>query len=105
MMKFFRKVPLLKRLPADQLPILASKSGRRKYADGIGIVHEGKVSDGFFVIVNGGAKVLQRGKLVATLVSGDYFGEKALLHDEVHLVTVTAKADMECLEIHRDAKT
>lgn len=101
-MKFLGQVPLLKRLPKDQMPMLASVSIRRKYAEGATIVKEGQVGHEFYVVVNGNAGVIRGGLTLATLASGDYFGEKALLHDDVRAATVVAKTDTECLEISRE---
>lgn len=101
-MNFLNQVPLLRRLPKDQMPILASVCARRKFPAGGTIVREGTVGHEFFVMVAGTAEVLREGKSLATLGRSDYFGEKALLHDELRGATVVAKTDIECLEVGRE---
>jgi CRP-like cAMP-binding protein len=53
--------------------------------------------------VSGTAKVTRKGKTVATLGPGDFFGEIALLHNAPRNATVTATSDVDALVVsHRD---
>lgn len=68
------------------------------------IFKEGDKGDCFYLIVDGGVtinKQLSDGKIeeVATLKTGDYFGEMALLDGEPRSATVVANTDSKILEI------
>ena len=53
----------------------------------------------FFIVVEGEAAVTLAGEHVATLGSGDHFGEMALFSDNPRTATVTATSDLRCLAL------
>jgi len=101
-MQFIQEVPLLKRLPKDQLPLLAAECVDQKFSKEQVIMTQGDLGSEFFVIVTGEASVLVDGKQVATLKTGDYFGEYALLREEPRTATVKASTEVECIKITRE---
>jgi len=106
-MHFLSEVPLLKRLPKDQHPILAEACVSQTFSAGEVVIRQGDVGAEFFVIVNGEAGVsVSRDDgeqaQVATLKSGDYFGENALLREEPRAATVTALSQLQTFKITRD---
>lgn len=66
------------------------------------VVHEGDVSETLFVIVEGAAKVTRNGVPIATLKSGDHFGEMALLSRRPRSATVRTVKKSRLLALERD---
>jgi len=61
---------------------------------GTWLTEEGTIGREFFFIVDGHASVRRRGRKVAHLSPGDYFGELALLDRKPRSATVVAETDM-----------
>lgn len=61
------------------------------------LTEEGKAGHEFYLILDGQAVVKAKGKKVATLGAGQYFGELSLLHKGPRNATVTAESDMRLL--------
>jgi len=99
--RFLEQVPLLRRLPRDQHPMLASACVRVAFAKGEAVICQGDAGQSFFVIESGKASVTVDGNQVATLRAGDYFGERALLFQEARCATVVAMGPLQCYEITR----
>ena len=58
---------------------------------------EGEVGHEFYLVLGGSAAVKRKGKKVANLGPGDYFGEMALLDRGPRSATVTADSDVDLL--------
>mmetsp|Transcript_9972 Transcript_9972/g.22677 ORF Transcript_9972/g.22677 Transcript_9972/m.22677 type:complete len:778 (-) Transcript_9972:170-2503(-) len=99
---FLSKVELFKRLPSDMLPVLAMTCTKKMFNTGQIIIQQGDTGNDFYIIMQGSAKVLVDGKEVATLKSGDYFGEHALIRDEPRNATIVSSSQMVTLNITRD---
>jgi len=65
------------------------------------IVKEGEAGLGFYVILDGQAFVKRKGKTVAKLKKGDFFGELALLDDQPRSADVVASEATKCLVLLR----
>jgi CRP-like cAMP-binding protein len=65
------------------------------------IVEEGAEGEDFYLVVTGEAAVTRGGQPVATVVSGEYFGELSLLDPGPRNATVTAKTAMSLLKLGR----
>lgn len=95
-----KRVPLFADLDGRQLKKLAGQFRERTFKQGVSIVQEGTMSGvGFFVITQGEAEVHVNGNDVASLSAGDHFGEIALVSEAERTATVTARTDLQCLEI------
>jgi CRP/FNR family transcriptional regulator len=91
-------VQLFSRLSRRNLSRLARATHEHTYDPGTVLTTEGqKGGVGFFVIVDGKARVDIKGKRVKILGSGDYFGEMALIDDGPRSAVVTAETDLRCL--------
>lgn len=96
------KVPLFQDLEPRELENLAKGAITRPYNDGAAIVEEGESGTAFYVVVSGQAEVIKgRGKddaiVLGRLVSGDYFGEMAILEHYVRSASVVARGPVQCL--------
>ena len=65
------------------------------------VIKEGEPGTYFFVIVSGAAEVRRRGRPVAHLGPGDYFGELSLLDRKPHGASVVCTSDVELLVVSR----
>jgi CRP/FNR family transcriptional regulator, cyclic AMP receptor protein len=61
------------------------------------LAREGETGVEFFVVVEGTATATRRGRKVATIGPGSFFGELALLDQGPRAATVTADTDMQLL--------
>ena len=97
-----RSIPLFKPLPASTIDQVASSLIPVSATAGTEIVRKGDHGDRFYVIASGEVEVVSLGEEVATLGSGDHFGEIALLRDVPRTATVRAKSDVELYALERD---
>ena len=61
------------------------------------LVQEGEVGRYLFIIVSGSAAVRRKDRTVATLGSGDFFGDLALLDRKPHSASVVCTTDVQIL--------
>mmetsp|Transcript_21313 Transcript_21313/g.49491 ORF Transcript_21313/g.49491 Transcript_21313/m.49491 type:complete len:809 (+) Transcript_21313:73-2499(+) len=106
-MTFLAQVPLFKKLPKDQFPLLANAVMPVDFKSGTVIIKQGDPGAEFFVIQTGEASVSVAvdgapSEKVATLKSGDYFGEAALLRDEPRTATIVADTALSAFKITRE---
>jgi len=101
-LNFLSKVQLFKRLPNDQHAVLAAACQRQEYPLNHVLIKQGDDGNEFFVIVSGRVGVTIDGNKVATLTTGDYVGENALLRNEPRTATITAETSISVLKITRD---
>ena len=70
------------------------------------IIREGERGDIFYIIESGTVDVLKKGenndKPIASLNRGNFFGEKALLSEDVRNATCVASTDVKCLYLMRE---
>jgi CRP/FNR family transcriptional regulator, cyclic AMP receptor protein len=65
------------------------------------LCEEGTTGHEFFLIVNGTASVRRKGRKVATLGPGKWFGELALLDRQPRSATIVAETDMDLLVLEQ----
>ena len=94
-----RRVPLFADLDARESAEIAGSLRERTFAAGEPVVTEGHAGIGFFVIVEGEARVAVHGQERGRLGPGDYFGEIALVAETERTATVTAETDLRCLSL------
>ena len=100
-----QKVELLKRIPlfaacskAELIEVALIADEREAHA-GDKLTEEGQPGREFFVLVGGAAIVQRRGRKLAELGPGDWFGEIAILTFKPRTATVTATSPVHLLVI------
>ena len=94
-----RRVPLFEDLDGTELQAVADSMHEANVPAGAVVTAEGGPGDGFFVIDGGDAEVTVEGRPRATLTSGDYFGEIALLMGSDRTATVRATSALRCFAL------
>ena len=98
-------LPLLKKAPLFANTNDASLNGllksavQKTSAAGEKIVEEGKGGVGFYLILEGTAKVVRDGNAVADLGTGDFFGELSVIDGAPRTADVVAETETSCLVI------
>src|SRR5262245_36371330 len=97
-------VPLFAELSQRELRKLANAAIQREYAAGAAIVNQGETGVGLYVLIDGKALVWRRhaddtDRQLATLGTGELFGEMALLDTFPRSATVTAQEPTNALVI------
>ncbi|XP_072037721.1 cGMP-dependent protein kinase egl-4-like isoform X2 [Amphiura filiformis] len=107
-LKFLKSVHLLRDLNRSNLFKLAESLEVEFYPEGEHIVREGTRGDTFYIISKGSVRITQlvtgnpEPQEVRKLKLGDYFGEKALLSEDVRTANVIADTGgCECLVVDR----
>jgi small-conductance mechanosensitive channel/CRP-like cAMP-binding protein len=101
-----RGEPLFQCLSDGQIDNLVKQSGLNHFGRGERVIEEGAEGDSMFILLRGAAEVSvskNGSKIqVATLGSGDCFGEMSLLTGEKRSATVRAEGDCYVMEISKD---
>lgn len=93
------RVPLFARCDKNELKAISRRVTELRFDPGRQFIRENAPGAEFFVIVSGKAKVTRGDAEVASLGSGDFFGEMALLENEPRTATVTVEEPMDALVI------
>ncbi|KAM7018806.1 LOW QUALITY PROTEIN: cGMP-dependent protein kinase 2 [Tautogolabrus adspersus] len=106
---FLRSVSLLANLPEDKLSKIVDCLEVEYYDKGEYVIREGEEGSTFYIIAQGKVKVTQTTEdhklpqIINSLHKGDYFGEKALISDDVRSANIIAEENgVECLVIDRE---
>ena len=102
-----RDVPLLARLPEEELKALASKGHVHNYTNGTAIFHEGDPGDALHIVIEGGVRIVvasPRGveATVALLGPGECVGDLALLDGRPRSASAIASGSTKTLVVRRD---
>ena len=63
------------------------------------IARQGEIGTGFFVVIEGGVRVVRDGGTIATLGPGDFFGELSVLDGRPRVAQVLAHGPTTCLAL------
>jgi CRP/FNR family transcriptional regulator, cyclic AMP receptor protein len=94
-------VPLFADLPKRALQRLAKQADELAFQPGEHLVEEGLLGETLFVVMQGKAKVLRRGRRVGSVVPGDFFGELSTIDGGPRTATVVAETPMRVLRLFR----
>eukprot|EP01083_Nonionella_stella_P272495 924061_1 len=108
---FLSRVPIISKLGRSKITCVAENLEEQTFQVGEMVVEDETYGDTFYIIRSGHAEVWDHPdpdkKELAhlrDLSEGDYFGERALMMDEMRSATVSAKGDvLTCLCLKRDA--
>lgn len=97
-------------LGSGDMSKVVSQLDMEEFADGSIIVRQGNTGDSFYIIKSGSVAVWQQQVVddvptwvqVKTLGKGDFFGEKALLREDVRSASCIAVGEVRCLTINRE---
>jgi CRP/FNR family transcriptional regulator, cyclic AMP receptor protein len=99
--KYLSEIPLFSTLSERRLRKLASRANEDAYETGDVILSEGGRTDTLFVILEGSAKVVRKGRTIAHRREGEYFGEISMI-DGRRVASVVAETPMRCLVLYHD---
>ena len=101
--EFLSKTPLFESCSEKNVKSIAEQTKTRKFSAGEKIVTEGSQKTmGFYLVLEGEAKVSRAGHHLGDYGPGDYFGEIALLLDDTpRTATVTATTELTVLALAR----
>lgn len=94
-----RSVPLFSLLSDRELLAVLRSARPVAFPPGATVIREGEQGKGFFVITDGRARVTLDESELATLGSGSYFGEMAVIDGGPRTATITAETQVSTLEI------
>mmetsp|Transcript_25347 Transcript_25347/g.40002 ORF Transcript_25347/g.40002 Transcript_25347/m.40002 type:complete len:632 (-) Transcript_25347:623-2518(-) len=106
--EFLQSVEILHALKYEQISKLAGALAETAFRPGEYIIRQGERGDTFYIIQDGEVDVTQRKSaasdeedVLATLRSGQYFGEMALLLDEPRMANCVSRGKVACLTLGR----
>ncbi|VDM38042.1 unnamed protein product [Toxocara canis] len=112
LMAFLSKVSIFENLSEDRISKIADVLDQDYYSGGNYIIREGEKGDTFFILNSGQVRVTQQiegepePREIRILKQGDFFGEKALLGEEVRTANVIAmNPGVEVLTLDRESFT
>lgn len=98
-----KDIPLFAGLSAREREQIARWADEVDVAEGRHLVDEGDFGYEFFVIESGAAEVRHDGQTIATLGTGDFFGELALMDEERRTASVVATEPSRVIVMTRQA--
>jgi len=89
----------------DDIDAMALATESDSFEKGTVIIRQGESGDAFYIIESGTVDVFKTesgDEAIAHLTSGHFFGEKALLSEDVRQATCIASSDVKCLTLMRE---
>jgi CRP-like cAMP-binding protein len=98
-LELLRRAPLFANCSKKELSAISGIADEIDLGEGKELTRQGAPGREFFVLIEGTADVVKDGQKVNTLVSGDFFGEIALVHHAPRTATVMATSPVRTLVI------
>ena len=92
-----KAVPLFAHCSTKQLQFIITQVEDMDFAAGRVLCREGQSGADFFVLLSGSADVTKKGRKIAKMKPGDFFGEIALVDHGPRTATVTTTEPSRCL--------
>lgn len=99
--ELFAAVPLFRGLGNEELAAISKLCKPMEFKEGDVMVKEGDAGLGFYLMVRGAASVRHKGKTLAQLKRGSFFGEMSLLDSGPRSADVIASEPTSCLVLLR----
>ncbi len=96
-----RRVPLFSGMTDRALQAIAELASDIDFADGAYVTTEGEAGDAFYLLLEGGLQVTQRGAAIRDLGPGDFIGEISLIDGRPRSATAVAVGPVRALVIAR----
>ena len=91
--------PLLAGVDAAGLGRIGDRTIEVAFGPGQVIARQGEVGTGFFIVASGSVRVVRDGQTVATLGTGEFFGELSVLDGQPRTAQVIAAEPTVCLAL------
>jgi len=100
LLHLLKNFPFFRNVDHDDLENVVTSFSTKRYGKNEIIIRRGDRGDNFYIVVSGKVSVLnENGLTIATLLSGEVFGEMSLLSDEHASATVQAAEESEILYV------
>jgi len=104
--KILKKVPIFRVLGKESIDFIVERLKFKSFESNEDICKSGDPGDEMYIIIDGATDIIigdpGQEQVVATLNSGDYFGEMALLTGETRSATVRAKETTETFVLYKN---
>jgi CRP/FNR family transcriptional regulator, cyclic AMP receptor protein len=97
------RVPLFAGCSKKELGEISTLADELSFPAGTTLIEEGRQGHEFFVLIEGDVDVRAKGRKVASLGDGSFFGEMSLVSSRPRNATVTASSPVRVLVIHEQA--
>jgi CRP/FNR family cyclic AMP-dependent transcriptional regulator len=92
-----KAVPLFAHCTGKQIEFIVTQVEDMDFPAGRVLCTEGKSGGDFFVLLSGAADVTRKGRRIAKMTPGDFFGEIAIVDGGPRTATVTTTVPSRCL--------
>lgn len=104
---FLQSVPILQSMDPYERSKLGDAVKEEKFGNGAEIIRQGESGDIFYMVSEGTAKAVLKDasgaeKEVMQYTQGQYFGERALLMNELRAASIIATSAVTCLSLERE---
>ena len=84
---------------AEGMDRIAAVAVQVDFPDNHVVARQGEIGTGFFVVVDGSARVIRDGESLATIGPGDFFGELSVLDGRPRTAQVVTEGPTTCLAL------
>jgi CRP-like cAMP-binding protein len=100
-LRILNSIKLFEKLSTNERKKMSQSFAYERHAAGAVIIKQGDKGNKFYILKDGMARAEVDGKEVGQLKMGTYFGEMALLDDDVRKASVVATTNCECFVLDR----
>ncbi|MBI5412019.1 cyclic nucleotide-binding domain-containing protein [Candidatus Peregrinibacteria bacterium] len=101
MITILQKIPFFSALPEADLKAIVEKIQMEYYPANYTLFNQGDAGEVMYVIKRGKVSVERNGAAIARLQDNDFFGEMALVSNEVRNATIKTVTEVELLTLHK----